>query len=105
MAFKEDFSIFFDTDGFGVEFTYTPSIGASLTCKGIFDSAYSAARGGEVDIASQQPQIEYETAAIPEPTYGEFVTVAGKQYTIVGIEPDGTGTTTLKLEETDDDAC
>jgi hypothetical protein len=105
MAFEEDFSIFFDTSGFGDDFIYQPKIGSSLTLIGIFDAGYYAAPGGEVAVASNQPQIQYETAKIADaPVYGEGITFKGIDYTIVGIEPDGTGTTILKLERTDD-AC
>ena len=105
MAFEEDFSIFFDTNGFGEEFTYNPNVGSSLTLVGIFDAGFYAAPGGEVAVASSQPQIQYETAKIPDaPIYGETVTYKGRDYTIVGIEPDGTGVTTLILEKSDD-AC
>ena len=99
MAFTEDFSTFFNADGFGVEFIYTPNVGISITAIGIFDDAFFAAPGGEVAIAGSQPQIVYETAKIPDsPVYGEEITINGKDYKIVGIHPDGTGTTTLILE-------
>lgn len=105
MAFVEDLSIFFNTNGFGEEFTYHPKVGSSLTLIGIFDAGYYAAPGGEVAVASNQPQIQYESATIPDaPIYGETVTFKGQDYTIVGIEPDGTGVTTLMLEKYDD-AC
>lgn len=106
MALDEDFDIFFDPDVFGVPFTYTPSVGPSVAGIGIFDNDYYAAQGGTVDVASTQPQIMYETAKItPPPVYGERLTVKGQTFTIVGIEPDGTGVTTLKLEEGDDGSC
>jgi hypothetical protein len=105
MAFVEDLSIFFDTNGFGEEFTYNPKVGSSLTVVGIYDAGYYAAPGGEVAVASSQPQIQYATASIPDaPIYGETVTFKGQDFTIVGIEPDGTGVTTLILEKSDD-AC
>ncbi|MAR56937.1 MAG: hypothetical protein CMM93_07115 [Rickettsiales bacterium] len=105
MAFSEDFSVFFNADGFGEEFTYYPNIGSPVTLMGIFDNAYFAA-AGEVAIASNQPQLVYETAKLNEkPAYGERITIKDKDYVIVGIQPDGTGTTSLALEEQNDDAC
>ena len=104
MAFAEDFSIFFDDAGFGVEFTYTPKIGSSITATGIFDAAYFGAEGVDVNVASSQPRITVETALIPNPEYGELINVNDQDYTIVGMQPDGTGVTTLILEKTDD-AC
>lgn len=99
MAIEEDFSIFFDTDGFAVPFTFTPQVGTPETAVGIFDDAYSAATGGEVTVASTQPQLIYETATLDvTPIYGDAITVNGTAYTVVGIQPDGTGTTTLMLE-------
>ncbi len=106
MAFAEDFSTFFNVDGFGVEFIFTPNVGAAITTIGIFDNAYFAAPGGEVDVAGSQPQLVYQTSAISDPpVYGEKITVNGNDYTIVGIHPDGTGTTTLMLELKDDGTC
>lgn len=102
MAFTEDFSVFFDTDGFASEFTYYPNVGAEITVNGIFDQAFYEVSGGEVGIAGNQPRIVCETAKIPSPVYGEKVKIDGNVFTIVGIQPDGTGTTTLILEEADD---
>jgi hypothetical protein len=101
MAFTEDFSVFFDTDGFASEFTYTPKIGAEITVNGIFDQAFYEVSGGEVGIAGNQPRIVYETLKIPSPLYGDGIRIDGKYYTIVGIQPDGVGTTTLILEDSD----
>ena len=107
MAFEEDFSAFFDaTDGFAVAFLFTPKIGSPISGTCIYDDAYSAATGGEVSVASSQPQIIYETSKItPPPRYGEKITVSAKDYRIVGIQPDGTGVTTLMLEEDEDASC
>lgn len=106
MAFVEDLTPFFDTDGFGEEFTYFPAIGSPIVAVGIYDNAFYSAQGGEIEVAGSQPQVVYATASIPEaPVYGERLTVKGKDYTIVGIEPDGTGITTLKLEVRDDGSC
>jgi hypothetical protein len=106
MAFEEDFSTFFNTDGFGVEFVYTPKIGGPVTGIGIFDAAHFAVAGGEVSVEGNQPQIQYETSTISDPpVYGDKIAVNGKDYTIVGVHPDGTGTTTLILELDTDGTC
>lgn len=106
MALEEPFDVFFDTDTFGVPFTYTPKVGASVPGVGIFDNDFYAATGGEVTVASTQPQLMYETAKIqPAPVYGEAIAVNGQEFTIVGVRPDGTGVTTLMLEVDDDGSC
>lgn len=103
MAFTEDLSAFFNTDGFGEEFIYKPKAGAALTLVGIFDNAYYAERGGDIVVAGSQPRLQYETAKIdPKPVDGDTITLRGEEYTIVNIEPDGTGVTTLMLERKDD---
>ena len=80
-------------------FTFTPQVGAPETSVGIFDDAYSAANGGEVSVSGSTPQLVYETASLTlAPIYGDAITVNAITYTVVEIEPDGTGTTTLKLE-------
>jgi hypothetical protein len=104
MAFTEDFSVFFDDNGFGVDFAYTPKVGNAISATGIFDAAYFGAEGAEVTVTSSQPRIVYQTSLIPEPLYGDAITVNDEDYTIVGIQPDGTGITTLILEKADD-AC
>lgn len=107
MAFAEDLTVFFDTEGFGVEFIYTPKdVGSSVSAIGIFDDEYIALQGGEVDIAGSQPRIQYETAKIPHrPAYEDRIQVNDRQYTIVEVQPDGTGITTLLLELRDDGSC
>jgi hypothetical protein len=105
MAFAEDFSVFFDVDnGFAIDFTYIPKIGAEIAAKGIFDDAYFDASGAEVAIAGSQPRLVYTSAAFATPEYGEAIRIDSTNYTIVGIQPDGTGNTTLILEIADD-AC
>ena len=101
MAFAEDFSVFFDLDGFAVPFRYVPKAGKEINGNGIFDDAYFEAPGGEVGFSASQPRLTVESAIIKNPVYGETIVTNEKYYQIVGIQPDGTGVTTLILEETD----
>lgn len=99
MAFSEDLTIFFDnSNGFSVDFVYTPTVGSPATIKGIFDNANYEAEGGEIKIQGTQPQIVCRSSDVPLPAYGEAVTIGSNSYTIVGIHPDGTGITTLILD-------
>jgi len=107
MAFTEDFAPFFDTEGFGVEAIYTPKeVGSSVTIIAIFDDEYIALQGGAVEVAGSQPRIMYESAKIsPKPAYGDLIHVNDTDYTIVEVQPDGTGITTLILELREDGSC
>jgi hypothetical protein len=105
MPFAEDLDIFFSNDGHGSAFIYIPDIGARIQAVGIFDNAYFGA-GDEIQVSGSQPRITYPSAKItPAPLYGEKLIHDNNHYTIVGIEPDGTGVTTLLLEKDDNEAC
>lgn len=104
MAFEEDISVFFEdvAVSFATEFSYTPAAGDTQQVRGIFDAAYIGVDGGGVPVAANQPQIVYATSNIqPAPQYGDSVQINNKDYMIVNVQPDGTGITTLLLDEKD----
>ena len=90
MAFDEDLSVFFDTDEFADAVTYN---GAPLV--GIFDAAYFEASG----IQGNQPVFICPTASVPAARHGDILVRSGVTYKVVGVEPDGTGITLLRLEK------
>ena len=90
MAFTEDLSVFFDTDEFADSVTYN-----GVAIAGIFDNAYFEGQG----IQSAQPVFTCPTASVPDAKHGDVLIRAGITYKVVGVEPDGTGITLLRLEK------
>jgi len=84
-----DRAAFFDPEEFGVAAT----IGGG-TVNGIFDNGYVA----ELDVESTRPTFTCATADVSTVAHGDSITISGTAYTVRGIEPDGTGVTTLVLE-------
>lgn len=99
MAFTENLDVFFDTNDFGVEATFTPSGGSASTIEGIFDNEYLAIDGdGQVAVAGTTPVFHCKTADVAN-AYGGTLVVNSTTYNIVEVKPDGTGTTMLILED------
>lgn len=96
MAFEEDLSLFFSTDEFGVVATATTRFGEVVQFQVIFDNAYTA---GLVDrFESAQPQALARSADVADLAHGCAFSVGGADYLVAGLQPDGTGMTTVLLE-------
>jgi microcystin-dependent protein len=61
---------------------------------GIFGNAYAE----DLEIAGTRPQLRCRTSDVTTAGYGTSVVVATESYLVRGIQPDGTGMTTLILE-------
>lgn len=90
-----DRAAFFDTDDFGTVATIN---GTAVNV--IFDAEYLEA----LDIAGNDPQVQCRTsdldAITPTVAVGATVVVNSTSYTVAAPpKPDGTGITTLKLNE------
>ena len=95
-----ELAIFFETDDFAVDATYTPVGGASSTVKGIFDSEYlEMESGGSVAFAINQTRFVCATSDVSTAAEGDAIVISATDYKIVVVQDDGTGTTTLVLEE------
>jgi hypothetical protein len=89
--FAEDLSTFFDvTSGFATTATL-----AGQPVPVIFDAAYAGALSGLVETTG--PQCIAKTADVAGAVQGNTITINAVAYTITGIQPDGTGITTLQL--------
>jgi hypothetical protein len=90
--FTEDLSAFFDTTtGFAISAT----LGGGGTVPVIFDNGYANTLGGLVE--STGPQCHAKTADVSTIIQGNTLVIGGTTYTITGVQPDGTGITTLQL--------
>lgn len=90
MAFVEDLSVFFDTDEFAEAVNYN---GREIT--GIFDNAYFEGQ----NMQGSQPVFSCATADVAAARHGDMLVRAGATYKVVGVEPDGTGMSLLRLEK------
>lgn len=94
-----DLAEFFTTDDFAITATYTPDGGSSASVKGIFDEGYQAVEiGGEVAVANVSPQFSTQSSEVSSASKGDAIVCNSVTYTVVNVQPDGTGVTTLILE-------
>ncbi len=93
MAFAEDLSVFFDTDGFAVSATL-----AGGAVRGIFDAAYELGAVGMVGMATTAPVFTLATSDVPASPAGASLVVNGSTFTVVEHQADGTGISLLLLE-------
>lgn len=93
MAFTEDLGVFFQDRDFAVAATYS---GSGSTIYGILDSEYDEPMGR---VQASKPIFGCKTADVASAVHGQTLTIAAQVYKIVGVEPDGTGITILRLEK------
>jgi len=99
VAFTENLNEFLNTDDFAVEATFTPSVGDAATIYGIFDAEYvTIDPGGTVGISTAAPVFQARTVDVVG-AYGGTLAVNSTTYDIIEVRPDGTGMTTLILQE------
>jgi len=83
---------------FGVDVTYTPQGGSSVTIKVIFDDEFREVSGGEVDFAVHEPKFMCRTSDVPVIAEGDSVAYNGSSYEVTVVMSDGTGMTAVMLE-------
>ena len=94
MPFTEDLSAFLNVDEFATAATWNAG-----TIYGIFDNGYLGVPAGVVvDLESAATSYHCQTADVSTAVHGDTITINAVVYTIVGIQPDGTGMTTLILQ-------
>ncbi len=100
MAFTENFSVYFNTGDFAVSAQFTPrSSNNPINVTGIFDDEYLAVEGdGEVGIESTQPMFMTASTGLDNARGGALI-IGNKSYNVVEAKQDGTGVTTLILED------
>lgn len=91
--FVEDFTAFFTLDTPGSA-TATVS-GGNITV--LFDNGYQAALQGFAESAS--PSCQARTADVASLVQGSPITINAIAYKVATVQPDGSGVTTLQLEQ------
>ena len=97
MAFDQDLSVFTDTSAFGAQAQAVTRHGEVVTLQVIFDNGYTAALGAGL-MESSQPQALARSADVADLAHGCAFGVSGVDYFVAGLQPDGTGMTTVILE-------
>lgn len=96
MAFAEDASEFLDTvHGFAVAATWN----GTTTVNGIFDNEYFEIGVGTPGAEGSQPSFFCRAADVAAAAQGDTLLINSVTYTVVSVQPDGTGFTRLVLRE------
>lgn len=96
MSFALDIDAFFDVDaGFADDAVYN----GTRTIPVIFENDYFAVNVASVRGESSQPQAYCRTVDVPNAAHGDTLTIDSVIYTVVSVQPDGTGTTLLILRK------
>lgn len=93
-----------DQPTFNADFGYTVSvtsgIGAPYSFTAIYDDGYEGISTGEVEVEGDLPQFNCATSDIADKlANGNALTVNSKNYTVVNIQPDGTGRSVVRLHD------
>ena len=92
-------SVFFDTDDYGQEATYTPAGGSASTINGILvKEAEDIEGGGEIGVIYSVTTFTCRTADVSSAAFGDSLATGGTTYTVRKVEPDGNGITVLTIE-------
>ena len=97
-----DRRLFVEEDDFAVPVSWTHS-GGTANFPAIFDAGYQLVASPFLDGGAEgaTPQLHACAADIPATAkQGDIVTVNGKTFSAVEIEPDGTGMTVIRLQDT-----
>lgn len=89
MAFAEDLTPYFADLG-------VSAVVDSVTVRGIFDNDFLTTLGVT---AGTGPVLLCASADVTSAAQGDVVTVGAVGYTIISLEPDGTGMVLLRLQE------
>jgi len=93
MAFTEDLDIFLDTDGFATTVTVD-----SVAVTAIFESAWVEVTIGQTPYSGVKPTL-FGKASDFSGKFGKTVVAGGENYTIIDIQPDGSGMVLVILTE------
>lgn len=89
---------FFAANDFGIIALYKRN-SKNHPVLGILDRTYNAIDIGELEFSSTVPMFHLPTASLPDgATVGDTILIDDVLFTVRAIEPDGTGTTRLRLE-------
>jgi hypothetical protein len=97
MAFEEDLSLFLSADEFAVPVQAVTRHSEVVQFQVIFDNGYSAQLGGYAD--GTQPTALARSVDVADLVQGCAFTVAGADWLVTDLQPDGTGMTLIVLRK------
>jgi hypothetical protein len=102
----DDLTPFFSTAEFAkvATFTFPGTPSTTRAVKGIFDNGYFDREAGHTVIDTTKPQFTCPTAETEGVRRGGIVVIDDKTYSILVVEPDGTGVSIIRLHHEDDGA-
>ena len=89
---------FGQTAKFSPGVTFPDRNGSTADITAIFDNNFLEVRGIDSAVASSQPTILTRTIDLADVVRNSMIELAADMSKVVGIEPDGSGMTTLLLE-------
>lgn len=89
---------FGQTAKFSPGVTFPDRNGETADITAIFDNNFLEVRGIDSAVASSQPTILARTIDLADVVRNSMIELGADKYKVVGIEPDGSGMTTLLLE-------
>ena len=98
----EDLDEFFDHDEFATVALFQTN-NSPLSVTGIFDNAYLLAETGEVDLETTQPRFTCKASSVAMVKREQEVTIENQLFSVLTVEPDGTGMTVVALTPEDPD--
>ena len=84
---------------FFADFGQTITKADTTTFTAIFDDEFAEAGGLMNQIETSSPQLTCRTSDVSGLAHNAVLTFGGSTYHVIGIEPEGTGITILKLEK------
>lgn len=101
MALTENLNDFYNAYDFAETVTWTRVGGLPVEVVGIYTNETKPDSGfAEIDEQESQPEFECKTADVLNVGRDDVVIVGTQAHTVVGVEKDGKGSTTLILEKT-----
>ena len=92
MAFTENLDVFFNNS----DFADTVTTG-SRTFQAIFDEAFFNPEAGETSLDGTLPRLTCKMIDAETLTKKTQLTVKGRKFTVIDVQPDGTGTAVVTL--------
>ncbi len=96
---ETDFDALINTGDFAQSVVYTPSGGPAKPIDAIFDDEFSGLNTQTGQMETSKPQVMVRDSDVAGVTKKATVTVGVIVYKVIGINPDGTGLTTLILSK------
>lgn len=92
-----DLDTFFDVSGFAVSASYVHGT-TTTSIAVLFDKPYLENElAAAVGIESNRPTCRAKTSDVANAAHGDTLTINAITYTVVGVQPDGNGVSTLIL--------